>query len=225
MISPASAPDVVDNEATPVAERLIRSAIELYGHRGTQAVSTREIQRHAAVLNEAAVRYYFGGKTGLLDACLGRVASAYGVIADEAWAVLTEKRKLNECDVEDVVTALVVTFHLLREQDPAAVQFVARMIREEGETGQDLLLKHFGTLIWRLERDLAALLPHKSATALRFHVFLAINSTVNGMVDQGLLWRLPSTARSSASFSLSATQLTRGFVAYVAAGLRSDIPW
>lgn len=204
-------------------ERLVASAIQLYGARGTHAVSAREVQRHAGVLNEAAVRYYFGGKHGLLDACLARVVADYAPIADEAWEVLAQKKAQGECAVEDVVTALVVSFHLLHQRDAEAVQLVARMIREEGERGQDLLLKHFDTLIWRLEEDLAVLLPEKPAHMLRFHAFLAINSTVNGVVDQGLLWRLPATDGADASFRLSAEQLTRGFVAYVAAGLRSTI--
>jgi DNA-binding transcriptional regulator YbjK len=45
---------------------LIKKAIELYGERGCQAVSGREIIRQAGILNEAAIRYYFGNKQGLL---------------------------------------------------------------------------------------------------------------------------------------------------------------
>ncbi len=202
-----------------VAARLIRTAIALYGARGTQAVSAREIQRQAEVLNEAAVRYYFGDKLGLIGACLAAVEREFASLFNEAFGELDELKAAGGLSIRAVITALVSAVYRLQIQNPAAIQLLARLIREEGAVGQKLLLEHFGHMIWRLEDELRDLLPDKSADALRLHAFLAIHSTVNGMVDQNLLWRLPATRADAAHFQLAPDELAQGFIDYVTGGV------
>ncbi len=202
-----------------VPARLVSTAIALYGARGTQAVSAREIQRRAGVLNEAAVRYYFGDRMGLIGACLARISAAYAPISGDAWSEYAALKQAGPTTVTDAIRAFVYSFHALLLAEPDGVALLARMIREEGEAGQALLIEHFGDMIWRLEEELRALLPDKSADALRLHVFLAINNTVNGMVDQDLLWRLPATRAGQARFQLGPDKLAEGFIEYVAAGV------
>lgn len=199
--------------------RLIQTAIELYGSRGTSAVSAREIQREAGVANEAAIRYYFKDKAGLLDACMAQLSLAYEPLINEAWASLEPRRSNGELKVADVISALVFSFFGLSQSNPAGVQLIARMIREQGADGQDLLLTHFGRVVWMLEDAIGELLPNKSPSALRLHVFLAINSTVNGMVDQSILWRLPDTQNASNLFHLPTEALAQGFIDFLAAGI------
>ncbi len=204
-----------------VPQRLVLTAIAEFGARGTQAVSGREIQRKAGVLNEAAVRYYFKNRHGLLDACLVHIVEQFDPIIDEAWSELVLLKRDRTLGVRDVVTALVVAFHVYWQQHAAGVQLVARLIREEGEVGQDMLIRRFGHVIWRFEDELAALLPDKPAASLRLHSFLAINNIVNGMVDQTLLWQLPATEPGQTHFRISQEQLAQGFIDYVASGLCS----
>lgn len=202
-----------------VPERLIATAIREYGARGTQAISLREIQRKAGVLNEAAVRYYFKNRQGLLDQCLHTVAQRFVPIFDEIWKDLESSVDASKRQPRHVVTAVVVSFYSLWSEQEEAVQLVARMIREEGAEGQCMLLKHFGHVIWRMESALQQLLPQKSAKALRLHCFLAINNIVNGMVDQSLLWQLPAVGEGQGRFQLEQEQLAQGFIEYVSAGL------
>ncbi len=204
-----------------VPQRLVLTAIAEFGARGTQAVSGREIQRKAGVLNEAAVRYYFKSRHGLLDACLAHIIAEFDPIIDEAWVELAGLRQEGALTVKVVVRALVVAFHTYWQQHAAGVQLVARLIREEGEVGQDMLIRRFGHVIWRFEDELSALLPGKPAQTLRLHSFLAINNIVNGMVDQTLLWQLPGTQSQQAHFSMSQESLAQGFIDYVSAGLCS----
>lgn len=218
---PEPAEKLVSNESD-VPQRLIETATALYGARGTQVVSVREVMRKAAVLNEAAVRYYFKNKQGLLAACVENVAEQMAEAADECWQEFLAKKLAGDIVVVDVVEAFCFPFmHVYLENEPGAT-LVARLIREEGEQGQDLILDKFGPLIWRVEAELVKLLPHKSSRALRLHLFLAINNITNGMVDQSLLWRLPSTDGGDARFHLSAEELTQGFIEYVVAGIAAD---
>ncbi len=214
------------NRAAPstdsdVPKRLVMTAIAEFGARGTRAVSGREIQRKAGVLNEAAVRYYFKNHHGLLDACLAHIIDEFDPIIDEAWSELTSLKQQQALTVKAVVNALVVAFYAYWQQNCAGVQLVARMIREEGEAGQDMLIRRFGHVIWRFEDELSALLPDKTPETLRLHSFLAINNIVNGMVDQTLLWQLPATQAGQTHYSISQEQLAQGFIDYVSAGLCS----
>lgn len=58
---PASAPDPT---ALPPRERLLHEAMRLFGERGFDAVTTREICAAAGV-NSGAIHYHFGDKDGL----------------------------------------------------------------------------------------------------------------------------------------------------------------
>ena len=98
---------------------------------------------------------------------------------------------------------------------------MARMIREEGDFGQDLLIRYFGEFIWRLEAEIREVVPDKPRKLVRMHLFLAINSSLNGMVDQGLLWRLPDLDGNEGGFRLDFDEFAKGFIAYVSAGIEA----
>jgi AcrR family transcriptional regulator len=69
-------------EADDTRSALIRAGIDLFGHRGFDGASTREIARAAGV-NIAGIAYHFGGKAGLHRAC-GEALAAFvrGVVGD-----------------------------------------------------------------------------------------------------------------------------------------------
>ncbi len=215
----ASTNRMVDAAGDDVPTRLIETAIRLYGERGTQAVSTREIQRSAGVLNEAAVRYYFGGKPGLLDACLTLVNERFQPIAENTWKTVQATVGAGPGTVRDVITAFVMAMYMFKQTLPGGVPLLARMIHEEGEAGQDLLLKHFGSVVWRLEDQLREHLPDKSPEMLRLHVFLVINSTITGIMDENFFWRLPARPDAPDRYAFPRSQMAHGFIDFLAAGI------
>ncbi|MEZ5871744.1 MAG: CerR family C-terminal domain-containing protein [Nitratireductor sp.] len=70
-------------EATRAA--LIAAALDLFGARGFEATSTREIAGRAGA-NIASIAYHFGGKEGLRQACAEAVRTQLGAIAAAAFA-------------------------------------------------------------------------------------------------------------------------------------------
>ena len=195
------------SKAEDTATRLLETAIRLWGARGMHGVSLREITREAGVLNESAIRYYFKNKAGLIRAALEHVESQLRPLRAEALAELG-----NAPELEDVVKASAIPWVILNYQNPSSAQFTARMIREEGAEGQDMLLSAFGDGLWEIEARLAKLLPQKSAKALRLHYFLAINNVLNGMCDLSLLNRLPGIQETDGSFQLEPEELLQGFL-------------
>ncbi|QXQ08023.1 CerR family C-terminal domain-containing protein [Sphingosinicellaceae bacterium] len=57
-------------------ERILLVALQAFGERGFQAVSTREIAS-AAHVNLPAIQYYFGSKEGLYKACAEHIVARY----------------------------------------------------------------------------------------------------------------------------------------------------
>ncbi len=75
-------------EATRAA--LVRAALDLFGAKGFEATSTREIAT-AAKVNIAAIAYHFGGKEGLRAACadfvVATIRQIFAAAAGEASAI------------------------------------------------------------------------------------------------------------------------------------------
>ena len=203
-----------------VPTRLIETAITLYGERGCHAVSAREIIREAGVLNDAAIRYYFGNKQDLLEACIHSIAENLTPIMEEHWAALDELRLESGIEVRDVVATVLSGMLQLYLQHSSAVKLLARMIREEGAKGQALHLREMGTILWRFESELTNILPEKPAKTLRLNAVLAIYNIINGLVDQDLLKTMPAVEAGQKSYELSPEELTLGFVDFISAGIR-----
>lgn len=83
--SPADAPSVSDTR-----QRLLASAIRLFGAHGFDATTVRDIVEDAGQ-NVSAIKYHFGSKEDLFDACTRAVADrlrqegAGALIRDGAW--------------------------------------------------------------------------------------------------------------------------------------------
>ncbi|HSD39971.1 MAG TPA: CerR family C-terminal domain-containing protein [Rhodocyclaceae bacterium] len=103
--------------------RLIEVAIRLFGERGFEGASTRDIARLAEV-NSPALQYYFDNKEGLYLACVEHMKATseahFGPTLDAAEAVLQDAQASRE--------ALLEAFHhiqdaiadyLLRDEDQA----------------------------------------------------------------------------------------------------------
>lgn len=64
-------------------------------------------------------------------------------------------------------------------------------------------------------------MPQKAHQMVRMHLFLAINNTLNGMVDQDLLWRLPDLEGKKSNFRLDYEEFAKGFISYISAGIQA----
>lgn len=76
--------------------RIIAAAIEMFGERGFEAASTRDIAARAGV-NAPALQYYFENKDGVYRACAERIAESVWAFFEpgvrRAHAVMTESPK------------------------------------------------------------------------------------------------------------------------------------
>lgn len=127
------------NAATAGAEAtrraLIMAGLELFGRRGFEATSTREIAS-AASANIGSIAYHFGGKDGLRAACARHIVETIRAVAGPAVG-------LGEAEVADADAAeqrlvqavqRMVAFMVAHPEPAVFVQFLLREISEAGAT-------------------------------------------------------------------------------------------
>ncbi|MBW8298358.1 MAG: CerR family C-terminal domain-containing protein [Hydrogenophaga sp.] len=107
---------------------LISAALELFGNRGYEAVSTRQIADHAAA-NIGSIAYHFGGKPGLRTACIEYVI---GVVLESLGAPLTQPLPpmLTPDEALDLLDGMIGTLILIGSTRPDADRISTFMTRE-----------------------------------------------------------------------------------------------
>ncbi len=112
---------------------LIEAGLRLFGDRGYEAVSTREIADHAAA-NIGSIAYHFGGKPGLRVACAryvaGRLREVIGAVFDVSLPQLTPQ--MAEMILE-TLTERFVRFMSTSDEAKIYATFVVREVMQPGE--------------------------------------------------------------------------------------------
>lgn len=119
------------SDATRAA--LIAAALELFGSKGFEATSTREVAA-AANANIGSIAYHFGSKDGLRDACAHHIASTIRFVAMPAIGK-DDVETLSPQEAEKRLAGgigQVVQFIISRPEAGAFVQFVLRELSNAG---------------------------------------------------------------------------------------------
>ena len=67
-------------EPNPIAEKILKVAIEILARKGYHATSTREIVEAAGV-TKPMLYYYFGSKAGVCQAGIRRISQEFSLLA------------------------------------------------------------------------------------------------------------------------------------------------
>lgn len=132
--SPPGRGGASDADATRTA--LIRAGIELFGRRGYDGTTTREIAAAAGV-NIAGIAYHFGGKSGLHRACGEAIAA---IVLDRVGVLPLDEEVLAHLEPDaavEVFLAAVTTlgrFMLGRPEAESVARFMVREQMDPSET-------------------------------------------------------------------------------------------
>ena len=115
-----------DRSAT--RERLREAALELFADRGFDAVTVRDLARHAQA-NLAAVSYHFGDKLGLYRELIDGAIRAMRALQDQL------REATRDDPPEEQLRQYIVTYvtHMAGPQSPQ-IERLQRLIRQEGAT-------------------------------------------------------------------------------------------
>lgn len=202
-------------------QRLIEAAIDLWGAHGTQGVSLREITRHAGVMNNGALRYYFGQHRKPLDEALLYIRQLLLPRFEESRAELESLQHPSVRQIIQCSLGALVDFYFSGPIGERSVRLLSRLIVEEGEYGQRLLIKHFGEVIWVLEALLKPLIPHKSPTKLRVFLLLAIDHALSALPHRDFIRILSDPENPDQPMRISDMEHLEAFVDYLTAALEA----
>lgn len=109
---------------------LLHAALQLFGEKGFEATSTREIAA-AAKANIGSIAYHFGGKEGLREACATYIVETINGIAGDAFAGanLSDPRRMSPAEAEAFLLPVLETmigFIVVRPEAREIAQFVLR---------------------------------------------------------------------------------------------------
>lgn len=122
-------------------EKLITAATELFARQGYAGTSTRDIVK-AAGLNISLITYHFGGKEGLLAACLSRAAET---VFGQALTML--KPPANARDFVVSLTEFATAFLEIHAKHPYFFRLVqSEMDRQSPAFGDVVRSRYFGYL-------------------------------------------------------------------------------
>ena len=111
---------------------LIQAGLHLFGHKGFDGTSTRELAAHAGT-NIASITYHFGGKSGLRLACARDVVARMNGLLDVSGGT---RRPGSPQDALDQIERLLGGFVRFVVGAEEAVDFVPFMLRELTDPGE-----------------------------------------------------------------------------------------
>lgn len=202
-------------------DALVTAAIHLFGRRGYEGASTREISAHAGT-NIAAIAYHFGGKEQLRQACAEAVAGRMAAVLHAAGGEPTDPVDAAG-RLEQVVRAMVGFLVL----DPKADDVAAFMLREVTSPGP-VLEQVYAAVVEPRHRDLCGLWacatggdPESETT--RLAVFALVGQVLYFRIGQPLIlrrmgWRRIDPAASERIAALLVGNLHSALAAGRAAG-------
>lgn len=182
--------DKTDSGPRPegTAGALVAAALEIFGRKGFDSTSTREIAA-AAKTNIASISYHFGGKAGLRIACAEAFTAHVGAMIDS----LTAREPTNPTEAEDLLLTLIdrLASHLIgsAEMRPL-VAFVLREISDGGPGIDIIYTAMIGPSHQRLCRIWAlATGEDPDAEAVKIFVFSIIGQIVYFRIGTAIVTR------------------------------------
>jgi AcrR family transcriptional regulator len=143
-------------------ERLLNVAEQLFGERGIDAVSLREIRLAAGARNAAAVQFHFENRAGLLEALIERHLPGIAAIQRELFDIMLAEGR--EDDVRSLVEVLVrpTAVYVLRgSSERAWVKIMSDLVQRP-----DLRLTEMGSVAPEVAQKVGAALYEKLATQM-----------------------------------------------------------
>lgn len=161
---------------------LLRTAEELFAHRGIDAVSLNEINKAAGQRNTSAMHYHFGSKDGLVSTI---IYEHYADIDREVNALLDlfEQLPVNQRSPRELLRALVTPF-VQQLDSPRGINYLL-IVRQVLVKSSDMLVSgHPGgedsarLRVFQLSRDL---MPQMPAEVRRYRMVLCAGLIFNAL--------------------------------------------
>ena len=200
------------NERTDTKSKILDAAEKLFGLKGFDSTSLRDITAEAQV-NLAAVNYHFQSKDALIDAVIARRMEP------------VNRRRLEMLDnagpnptVEQILASFLQP--VLELKTEAVIPLVGRILSEPNQFFERLYKKHLQHIARRFYLELAKALPDLPPAERQWRLYFAA-----GVMTHILSWAqvLPEISGGLCDVSDRKALVERA-LAFLAAGFRSPAP-
>ena len=200
------------NETRDTKSRILDAAEKLFGLKGFDSTSLRDITAEAQV-NLAAVNYHFQSKDALIDAVIARRMEP------------VNRRRLEMLDnagpnptVEQILASFLQP--VLELKTEAVIPLVGRILSEPNQFFERLYKKHLQHIARRFHQELAKALPDLPPAERQWRLCFAA-----GVMTQILSWShvLPEISGGLCDVSDREALVERA-IAFLAAGFRTPAP-
>jgi AcrR family transcriptional regulator len=145
--------------AADTRDKILTAAARLFAAPDAGAASLRAIARAAGV-NSALIHYHFGSREGLFEAV---ILEALRPVQERRGAMIEALQAKGQPSAEDLarlfVEPLLASTTEDSERHAIDLRLLARSFSEHRPLAQDLMLKHFGPLMYSLGNLLGEALP------------------------------------------------------------------
>jgi AcrR family transcriptional regulator len=200
------------NERTDTKSKILDAAEKLFGLKGFDSTSLRDITAEAQV-NLAAVNYHFQSKDALIDAVIARRIEP------------VNQRRLEMLDnagsnptLEQILASFLQP--ILELNSEAVAPLMGRILSEPHQFFERLFKKHLQHIARRFQLELAKTLPNLPPAERLWRLYFAA-----GVMTQILSWSrvLPEISGGLCDVSDRKALVERA-IAFLAAGFRSPAP-
>lgn len=175
--------------AEATRQSLLHAALRLFGEKGYDATSTRELAA-AAKANIGSIAYHFGGKAGLYWACGDFIIERMQPLIGASLAAIRDPRHLPRAAARQLILALIQRFAAFLLADKDASLIAPFMLRELAHPG-DVFDKIYSAAMQPAHERLCLLWEAATGeTAENPETIL----TLFAMIGQVLYFRIAATA-------------------------------
>lgn len=179
-------PRPVNADAAATKQRILDSALHLFGQRGIDGVSLRELAANAQV-SSAMIHHCFGGKDGLRQAAIDTMYSKLQGLSMEMMMLLREGESHSVGEVFD--RAVASSFQFVRNHQ-SAVRWLLRDVVGRGSLDSERVASTYAPFMNAVTARLSEM-TGVEASALRMPLHSSITLVSRyGISDDGELLRL-----------------------------------
>ncbi len=164
-------------------ERLLETAVDVFGKHGFEAATTRMIAREAGV-NIAAIPYYFSGKEGLYHAAVrhivGKIEAKAAPAFQKSAALPSPKDLTREEAIDTLETLLVAIINIMvgSSEGPRAARIILREQIDPSSAYDIIFTRIMGPIIDTIAKLLTGALRNVSPRSAKLRAFAILGQVM-----------------------------------------------